>query len=387
MVVQRPVRRSASTREPVFRAGERLMAARCAGSSWPRRRAVRKVAMAACALLLSAPAAAGAQGEPFRNPNLPLPTRIDDLLGRLTLDEKIAFLHQYQPAIPRLGIGVFKAGTEALHGVAWSNDFNNNGNVVVARATAFPQAIGLASTWDAALIRSVGSAVGDEARGLHSENPTVWGLNLWAPVVNLLRDPRWGRNEEGYSEDPALTSAIATAYGSGLEGGDPDHPKTAPTLKHFLAYNNEVRRDVTSSNVPPRALHEYDEQAFEPTLRADAATGVMASYNLVNGRPNTVSPLLNEIRSWSSKPLFNPSDAFAPYNLTGSEHYYGTQPEADAAMFKAGIDSYTADDNRPQTMIADVEAALKRGLITLADIERVDRHVLSIRFRLGEFDP
>jgi beta-glucosidase len=346
-----------------------------------------KVAMVACALCLSAPGVAHAQNEPFRDPSLPMPQRIDDLLGRLTLDEKIAFLHQYQPAIPRLGIGVFKAGTEALHGVAWSNDFNHNGDVVTANATVFPQAIGLASTWDPVLVKAIGSVVGDEARGLHAQNPTVWGLNLWAPVVNLLRDPRWGRNEEGYSEDPTLTSAIAIAYGSGMEGDDQTYLKTAPTLKHFLAYNNEVQRDVTSSNVPPRVLHEYDEQAFKPAIQANAATGVMASYNLVNGRPMTVSPLNDEARRWTGRTLFNVSDAFAPYNLTGSQHYFATQPEADAAMFKAGLDSFTADNNNPQPMIAAVKQALDQGLMTVADVERADRHALSIRFRLGEFDP
>jgi beta-glucosidase len=325
---------------------------------------------------------------PFRDASLPMSARIDDLIGRLTLDEKISLLHQYEQPIPRLCIGLFKAGTEALHGVAWSNDYHTaNGDVVTANATAFPQAIGLASTWDPTLMRQVGSAVGDEARGLHSQNPDVWGLNLWAPVVNLLRDPRWGRNEEGYSEDPTLTSDMATAYGSGIEGNDPTYLKAAPTLKHFLAYNNEVRRDQTSSNVPPRVLHEYDEQAFEPTLRADAATGVMSSYNLVNGRPNTVSPMLNDIRGLTDKPLFNVSDAFAPGNLPGSQHYYATQPEADAAMFKAGIDAYVQDNNHPQTMIDDVKTALDQGLLTVADIERADRHALSIRFRLGEFDP
>ncbi len=345
------------------------------------------VAAAAAAVLLGAPAVARAQGEPFRDPSLPQSARIDDLMGRLTVDEKISLLHQYEPAIPRLGIGVLKAGTEALHGVAWSNDYNHSGDVVTAHATTYPQAIGLASTWDPALLHQVGSAVGDEARGLHAQNPTVWGLNLWAPVVNLLRDPRWGRNEEGYSEDPTLTSAMATAYGSGMEGDDPDHLKAAPTLKHFLAYNNEAGRDVTSSEVPPRVLHEYDEQAFEPTLRAGAATGVMASYNLLNGRPMTVSPLLNEIRAWSPRPLFNVSDAFAPYNLTGSQHYFATQPEADAAMFRAGIDAYVADNNNPAPMIAAVKQALAAGYMTMADVERADRHALSIRFRLGEFDP
>src|SRR5665647_3213124 len=254
---------------------------------------------------------------PFQDPRLPLNARIDDLVGRLTLDEKIPLLHQYQPATPRLGIPLFKAGTEAIHGVAWSCDYNDNGNVVTATDTVFPQAVGMASTWDPRLIQRVGSVVGDEARGYNVQNPVVWGLNLWAPVVNLLRDPRWGRNEEGYSEDPTLTGAISTAYGSGLEGNDPRYLKTAPTLKHYLAYNNEVQRDVTSSNVPARVLNEYDRQAFKPAISANAATGVMASYNLVNGRPATVSPDLNDVvRSWTSKTLFNVSDAYAPYNLT-----------------------------------------------------------------------
>src|SRR3954447_20057844 len=347
---------------------------------------MRKLLLVAAttATLLGAPQAARAEGEPFRDPSLPLSARIDDLMGRLTMDEKISLLHQYEPAIPRLGIGVFKAGTEALHGVAWSNDYNHNGDVVTAHATTFPQAIGLATTWDPALLRAVGSSVGDEARGLHAQNPTVWGLNLWAPVVNLLREPRWGRNEEGYSEDPTLTSAMATAYGSGMQGPDPDHLKAAPTLKHFLAYNNEVGRDVNSSEVPPRVLHEYDEQAFKPTLAAGAATGVMASYNLLNGRPMTVSPLLNEIRAWSPRPLFNVSDAFAPYNLTGSQHYFATPPEADAAMFRAGTDAYVADNNDPSPMIAAVKQAIAGGYMTMADVERADRHALNLRFRLGE---
>ncbi|HEY5179489.1 MAG TPA: glycoside hydrolase family 3 N-terminal domain-containing protein, partial [Dermatophilaceae bacterium] len=178
-------------------------------------RAVPVVALALVgpALMLSPSSAAPAY--PFRNPGLSVSARTDDLLGRLTMDEKISMLHQYAPAIPRLGIPMFKTGTEALHGVAWSTDYNNNGNVVTANGTAFPQAVGLASTWDPALIRQVGSAVGDEARGFNAQTPVVWGLNLWAPVVNLLRDPRWGRNEEGYSEDPMLTGSMATAYGSG----------------------------------------------------------------------------------------------------------------------------------------------------------------------------
>jgi beta-glucosidase len=337
---------------------------------------------------LALPGRAQASAYPFRNPRLPLAARIADLMGRLTLDEKISLLHQSQAAIPRLGIPYFKAGTEALHGVAWSNNVNDNWNVVTAKGTVFPQAVGLASTWDTALVDRVGSAVGDEARGYNAVDPAVWGLNLWAPVVNLLRDPRWGRNEEGYSEDPVLTGAISTAYGSGLSGTDPRYLKTAPTLKHYLAYNNEVARDVTSSNVPPRVLNEYDRQAFRPAIAADAATGVMASYNLVNGRPDTVSPDLNSVvRSWTNRDLYNVSDAFAPYNLISSEGYYPAAPDAFAAVVKAGLNSFTIDGSNAKPMADALRSALAQGTLTVRDIDAAVRPVLSVRFRLGQFDP
>ncbi|VVJ18721.1 Beta-glucosidase (EC [Amycolatopsis camponoti] len=352
----------------------------------PLRRALVPV-VAATLLLAPAPALA-APPMPFRDPALPLATRIDDLLSRLTADEKISLLHQYEPAIPRLGIGVFKTGTEALHGVAWSTDYDNNGAVVKADGTVFPQAIGLASTWDPALVKEVGAAVGQEARGFNARNPTLWGLNLWAPVVNLLRDPRWGRNEESYSEDPYLTGELATAYGRGIQGDDPRYLRAAPTLKHYLAYNNEVSRDTSNSSVPPKILHDYDEQAFKIPLQAGAANGVMPSYNLVNGRPNTVSPDLGGLlRKWAPQDIAVVSDAGAPSNLVNSEKYYATKAEADAAAIKAGLDSFTDNDTNGSITVEAVKEALARGLLTMADVEKADRHLLSLRFRLGEFDP
>ncbi|MDH2428223.1 glycoside hydrolase family 3 protein [Sphaerisporangium sp. TRM90804] len=337
--------------------------------------------------LLTAPARA-ADDPPFRDPSLPMAQRIDDLLGRLTLAEKVSMLHQYQPAIPRLGIGAFKTGTEALHGVGWTTNVDDNGAVVTARGTVFPQAVGLASTWDPALLKRVGSAVGDEARGYHAESPRVWSLNLWAPVVNLLRDPRWGRNEEGYSEDPTLTGALSIAYGSGMQGEDPDHLKTAPTLKHYLANNNEVRRDTTSSSLRPRVEQEYDQAAFKPAIAADAATGVMASYNLVNGRPATVNPDLNAVvRSWTERDLLNVTDAHAPNNLVGSQAYFPDLAHANAATLKAGLDSFTTDNTNATPTVTSIDDALAQGLITEADVDTAIRHILSIRFRLGEFDP
>ncbi|MBT8224150.1 MAG: carbohydrate-binding protein [Dactylosporangium sp.] len=329
------------------------------------------------AMLIGAPVARADDGYPFRDPGLPLQARINDLVGRLTLEEKVGLLHQYQPAIPRLGIDAFKTGTEALHGVAW-----------LGPATVFPQALGLATTWNPDLVKRVGSAVGQEARGFNAIDPAANSLNVWAPVVNLLRDPRWGRNEEGYAEDPYLTGLVSTAYGNGLAGDHPTYLQTAPTLKHYLAYNNEAGRDVTDAIIPPKILNDYDRAAFRPAIASGAATGVMPGYNLVNGRPSTVSPDLNEvIRSWTTDDLMMVSDAWAPYNLTGSQRYYATQAEADAAAIRAGLDSFTQDNANPGPMTTAVMAALDQDLLTVADIETANRHLLAIRFRLGEFDP
>ncbi|GAA3135724.1 glycoside hydrolase family 3 protein [Planomonospora alba] len=360
-------------------------------SSGAVRRRLRGPAAAAAALALAlglgaAPAHAAPE-YPFRDPALPLRQRVDDLLGRLTLAEKVSWLHQYQPAVERLGIGPFKTGTEALHGVAWSTDVDDGGDVVTAKGTVFPQAVGLASTWNPELVKKVGEAVGTEARGYHAENPRVWGLQLWAPVVNLLRDPRWGRNEEGYSEDPLLTGAVSTAYGRGIQGDDPDHLRAAPVLKHFMANNNEVRRDTTNSSLRPRVMHEYEFPAFRAALESDAATGVMTSYNLVNGRPATVTDLNSTVRTWTERTLFNVSDAGGPNNLTGSQKYFATQAEAAAALVRAGVDSFTADNTDGRPTVASVEAALAQGLLTEADIDRAVGNILSVRFRLGEFDP
>ncbi|MFC7104606.1 glycoside hydrolase family 3 C-terminal domain-containing protein [Nonomuraea rubra] len=252
----------------------------------------------------------------------------------------------------------------------------------------FPQAVGLASTWDPDLIKKVGSAVGDETRGYNAADPVLWGLQVWAPVVDLLRDPRAGRNEEGYSEDPLLTGAISTAYGKGLQGDDPFYLKTAPVLKHYLAYNNETDRSLTSSNLTPKLKHEYYEPAFKAAISADAATGVMASYNLVNGRPNHVNPDLNNVvRSWTDKTLYNPSDAWGPHALTDLERYYDNKPEAFAAVLKAGLDSFTIDNSDISVMVTNLKAALDQGRLTEADVDKSVRSVLSIRTRLGHFDP
>jgi beta-glucosidase len=314
--------------------------------------------------------------EPFRDPKLPFAARADDLLARLAPAERIAMLHQRSPAVGRLGLAEWHTGQEALHGAAWRGE-----------ATVFPQAIGLGATWDADLVQAVGEAAAREVIAKHDENPLV-SRNVWAPVVNLLRDPRWGRNEEGYSEDGLLTAVLATAYCRGLAGDNPDgYLRTAPVLKHFLAHNNEVRRDTTSSSVRPRVLNEYDIRPFHDPVAAGVVSGIMPAYNLVNGRPNTVSPLLARTRDWTDDELLISSDAWAPSNLVDTEHYFADHPTAHAAALRAGLDSFTDKDGDAAFTIAQVTAALDRGLITMADVDRAVRRKLLVRLRLGEFDP
>lgn len=313
---------------------------------------------------------------PFRDPDLPFAERIDDLLSRLTLDERIGFLHQFGPAVERLGVAAFRTGQEALHGVAW-----------MGPATVFPQAVGLGATWNEDLVRRVGEAVSREARAMRARDERV-GLNVWSPTVNLLRHPLWGRNEEGYSEDPRLTSAIATAYTRGLRGDHPVYWRTAPVLKHWLAHNNETRRDTTSSTVRPRVLHEYDLRAFRDAVEAGAVAGVMPAYNLVNGRPNHVSPYLREhLRAWADEELLVCSDAGAPSNLVDSEHYFDTHEEATAAALRAGVDSFTDHGTDSSKIVARIKGALEQGLLSEEDVDTAVRRQLSVRFRLGEFDP
>ncbi len=317
-----------------------------------------------------------ADAPPFRDPRLPIEERVEDLLGRLTLDERVAMLHQFAPAVDRLGLPAFRTGQEALHGVAW-----------MGRATVFPQAVGLGATWNDALLRRIGEVVGREVRAMRESDPRV-GLNVWSPVVNLLRHPLWGRNEEGYAEDPHLTAALAAAYTRGLRGDHPRYWRTAPVLKHWLAHNHERDRDTASTSVRPRVLHEYELPAFRGPVRAGAVAGVMPAYNLVNGRPNHLSPLLaSELRTWTERPLVVCSDAYAPTNIAGSQGYYPSHEEGLAAALRAGVDSFTDRGEDSATTTDRLAGALRQGLIGEEHVDAAVRRLLAMRLSLGEFDP
>ncbi|MFH8255407.1 glycoside hydrolase family 3 C-terminal domain-containing protein [Streptomyces roseolus] len=313
---------------------------------------------------------------PFRDPSLPVGARVADLVGRLAPAERLALLHQFAPGVDRLGLAAFRTGQEALHGVAW-----------MGPATVFPQAVGLGASWHPELVRRVGEAVSREARAMRAKDDRV-GLNVWAPTVNLLRNPLWGRGEEGYAEDPVLTSALAVAFTRGLRGDHPVYWRTAPVLKHWLAHNNETARDTSSASVRPRVLHEYDLRAFRGAVEAGAVAGVMPAYNLVNGRPNHLSPYLeSELRTWTEQELLVCSDAGAPSNLADSQAYFGTHEEAVAAALRAGVDSFTDHGTDSTIVLGRLERALERGLIDQEDVDRAVRRQLTVRMLLGEFDP
>lgn len=311
----------------------------------------------------------------FRDHRLPAPERARDLLSRLSHDERVAMLHQHAPAVERLGLAPFHTGCEALHGVAW-----------LGEATVFPQPVGLAATWDVDLLRRVGDAVASEVRAKHRADPSV-SLNVWAPVVNTLRHPGWGRNEEGYAEDPHLTAHLATAYSRGLRGEHGRVWKTVPTLKHFLAYNNETDRSSTSSNVAPRTLHEEELPAFREPVEAGVAGAVMPSYNQVNGVPaHLQGELFDELRSWAPGSVALVSDAAAPAFLVTLQGAASDRAAGNAAMVRAGVDSFTDDDADRAPTVRRIEEALERGLLTTDEVDRAVLRLLELRIRTGELD-
>ncbi|CAI9405584.1 glycoside hydrolase family 3 N-terminal domain-containing protein [Aestuariimicrobium sp. T2.26MG-19.2B] len=303
-------------------------------------------------------------------------TTVDRLLAELTDDELVTLLHQDQPAIPRLGLAGFHTGQEAAHGVAWRGV-----------ATVFPQPVGLAASFDPELVTDIGAAVGVELRAMHVRDPEQNSLNAWAPVVNPLRNPLWGRNEEGWSEDPHLTGAMAAAYASGMRGQHPTHWRVVPTLKHLLAYNNETDRCTSSSSLSPRVLHEYDLPAFQLPLAARAVGAVMPAYNLVNGRPCHVhAELMDEVRRFDPE-VVTVSDAWAPTNLSGAERAFDSRPASHAAAVRAGLDSFTDGDRNPAPVVDALRAALDAGLLGVDLVRTAARRLLLLRARTGEFSP
>jgi len=325
--------------------------------------------------------------EPFWNQVLPTNIRVRDLLTRLTLEEKISFLMETSPGVPRLGVPKYYMGNEALHGVVRPGKF-----------TVFPQAIGLASTWNSELICRVATAISDEARGRWNEleqgklQHDLYSdlLVFWSPNINLARDPRWGRTQETYGEDPFLTSRFAVAFIKGLQGNDKNYLKVVATPKHFTANNEEHNRFYCNAILSERSLREYYLVPFEYAVKEGNAQSIMTAYNAINGIPCTINKkLLCEI-------LRNEWD-FNGYVVTDcgaigfvvSEHKYLSSEElAAASSMNAGVDLECAGYCGMNCFVYKnfLGKALIAGWISEAQIDTAVFRVLRARFKMGFFD-
>ena len=296
--------------------------------------------------------------------------RLSDLVGLMTVEEKIGQLVARPDGIPRLGIPKYDYWNEALHGVKTTG------------ATSFPQVVALGSTWDPDLVHRVATAISDEARVKNKIQGK--GLTYWSPNVNIARDPRWGRNEESYSEDPYLLSRMGVAFVTGMQGDHPFYLKTVSTPKHFIANNEETRRHSGSSDVDMRSLWEYYMPAFQNTIIEGKAFSIMCAYNELNQEPccGNYYLLKDVLRDKWGFEGYVVSDCGAINDMVYGHHYFETGTEAAARSILAGCDL-----NCGEYYGLYLHEALEGGLIEEKDIDRALKRVFSARFRLGEFDP
>lgn len=311
---------------------------------------------------------------PFWDHSLPLEKRVADLVSRLTVEEKISLIPTRQVAVERLGIPAYNVGGEAAHGVAW-----------IGEATVFPQPTGLACTWDEELMQQIGSAIGDEARVFHHRHPQRHGLTLWAPTVDLERDPRWGRTEEAYGEDPHLTGKLASSLIRGMQGDHPFYLKMVATLKHFFANNNEMDRLTFSSSIDPRNMHEYYLKAFEKPFTEGGAYSMMTAYNSINGTPAIESPYIKQfVKGEWKMPGFIVCDGGDLSQTVDYHKYHQTHAQSVAGALKAGVDCLT---DEVDLVVGAVREALEQGLIAESDLDLAIHNMFRVRMKLGQFDP
>lgn len=308
---------------------------------------------------------------PYQDTSLPFDDRVNDLVSRMTISEKISQLGHKSSAVSRLGIASYNYWNEGIHGVARSG-----------LATSFPVSIALSATWNPELVYRVATATSDEARVMN--NKSSKGLTYWCPTINMARDPRWGRSEENYGEDVYLTSKIAVAFIKGMQGNDPKYLKTVATAKHFAANNVEKNRYGISSNMDERNLREYYTPAFKACVTDGKVYSVMSSYNAVNGVPSSANRTLltNMLRQEWGFQGYVVSDCDAVGNVWDSHAYVATAPEATAICVRNGDDL-----NCGTTFPDNALKAIDNGLLSEQAIDVAVKRVLKARFLLGEFDP
>lgn len=323
---------------------------------------------------------ARAQTKPtYLDPTVPLDRRVDDLVSRMTLEEKVGQLMNDAPAIDRLGVPAYNWWNECLHGVARAG-----------RATVFPETIGLAATWDTALLGRVSTAISDEARAKYNEfvrrgkRNIYQGLTFWTPNINLFRDPRWGRGMETYGEDPYLTGRMAVTFIHGLQGDDPKYLKTVATAKHYAVHSGPESERHTFDALPgERDLVESYLPHFEIAVKDGGAYSVMCAYNSVDGQPACAnSRLLQDTlrKQWGFQG-YVVSDCGAITDIYQGHRYVSTVEEASAKAVRTGTDLDCG------TEYAALVPAVHAGLIAESDIDRSVKRLFAARFKLGMFDP
>lgn len=341
---------------------------------------LRKIAFSGLVALLACASVAQAQ-ELYKDEKAPMHNRIIDLLSRLTVEEKVSLLRATSPGITRLDIPKYYHGNEALHGV-----------VRPGRFTVFPQAIGLAATWNPELQLRVATVISDEARarwneldqGRLQQSQFSDLLTFWSPTVNMARDPRWGRTPETYGEDPYLSGVMGTAFVKGLQGDDSRYLKIVSTPKHFAANNEEHNRFECNPQISEKQLREYYLPAFEACVKDGKAASIMSAYNALNDVPCTLNAwLLTKVlrKDWG----FNGyvvSDCGGPSLLLSGHKYVKTKEAAATLSIKAGLDLECGDDVFYEPLLN----AHRQYMVTDADIDSAAYRVLRARMHLGLFD-
>jgi beta-glucosidase len=334
-----------------------------------------------CGLCLAADAPAGDKGPLWRDASQPFESRARDLVGRMTLEEKALQICNEAPAIPRLGLPAYNYWNECLHGVA-RNDI----------ATVFPQAIGMASSFDPVLLHTVADAIATEARAknreyteAHNGDSTLYtGLSFWTPNINIFRDPRWGRGQETYGEDPYLTGRMAVAFIQGLQGDDPKYYKVVACAKHFAVHSGpEAGRHGFDAEPGERDFYEVYLPQFEAAVKEGRVGAVMGAYNRLFGTPACASPLLLQdlLRGqWGFKGHVV-SDCGAIYDIFMGHNFAPTLEAASALAVRTGCDLCCGIEYRALT------DAVHDKLIKESEVDTAVGRLLEARFRLGLFDP
>lgn len=316
---------------------------------------------------------------PFQNPDLSIEKRVDDLISRMTLEEKVGQLMYTAPAIERLNVPEYNWWNECLHGVA------RNG-----RATIFPQAIGMAATFDTELMFRIGDVISTEGRAKYNAASAkgyrgrYQGLTFWSPNVNIFRDPRWGRGQETYGEDPFLTSRMGVAFVKGLQGDHPKYLKAAGMGKHYAVHNGpEKLRHEFDAVVSDKDLWETYLPAFEALVKEADVEGIMGAYNRTNGEPCCAHPyLMQDIlrKQWNFKGYFV-SDCWAIVDFYSGHNVVKTAPEAAALALNTGC-NLNCGSTFPELL-----KSIEQGLTTEAEVDKNLSELLPTRFKLGLFDP